>query len=220
MSFESSSDEMQAGGCSAPPPYDDLYRARLGNRLWGDAPGRLLPRLCKLTRSGVVLDAGCGDGKNALYLETLGYDVTGFDLSELALKGLYNRFKDNGLRPRGSYYVADATSFRSIRSFDILISYGLFHCMNKTNRIDAHLRIQNSLMTGGRVAFTCLTDQIPLPDNHSTQGVELVSIEEVDMLFWDWHIEYKEVGTIEEDHLPLVDVHQHSAVWLIARRVG
>ena len=35
---------------------------------------------------GVVLDAGCGTGENALFLSDLGYEVTGIDAAGAAIR--------------------------------------------------------------------------------------------------------------------------------------
>lgn len=41
-----------------------------------------LTRYLKLSEHATVLDLACGKGRHAVYLNTLGYDVTGIDLSE------------------------------------------------------------------------------------------------------------------------------------------
>ena len=62
-------------------PYDRLYEAAQDQVLWGAEPGRLVKRIREFCSGGIVVDAGCGDGKNALFLEMMGFTVIGYDSS-------------------------------------------------------------------------------------------------------------------------------------------
>lgn len=50
----------------------------------------------KYLSKGSVLDLACGDGRNALYLLDMGYEVTALDFSREALKRLDNFCKSRG----------------------------------------------------------------------------------------------------------------------------
>ena len=50
-----------------------------------------------LPEAGTILDLACGKGRHALYLNTLGYDVTGVDLSENSI-GYAKQFENHRLR--------------------------------------------------------------------------------------------------------------------------
>lgn len=175
-------------------------------------------RLTDYLSEGLVLDAGCGDGKNALYLEQRGFSVRGFDRSQVALHGLGNRFRQIRRPVRGIYHLLDARSFHSGRQFNALISYGLYHCLPVTERVAIHQTLQQAVLPGGIVAFTCLTNSIPLPTGHQTPAVSLASVDEVRHLFDGWTMRHFEVGKIREHHKPTIGLHMHSAVWLIAQR--
>ena len=52
---------------------------------WGLEPGDFLFELIKLcppAENTKVLDIGCGEGKDAVFMAEKGYDVTAFDLTE------------------------------------------------------------------------------------------------------------------------------------------
>lgn len=51
-----------------------------------DAPLRLLQETVRWMKPGRALDAGMGRGRNAIFLASLGWEVTGYDLSPDALK--------------------------------------------------------------------------------------------------------------------------------------
>lgn len=200
--------------------YDKLYAASPTGMVWGNSPGRLVARIPKLIPCGIVLDAGCGDGKNALFLEQHGYGVRGFDSSRLAITGLHKRFAAADWPISGRYEVRDVMTgdYDFPEDVDVLISYGLFHCLPPRKRVQLHRRLQRTVRIGGIVVFAALSNKIPLPASHNTPGVSLASSEEVELLFGGWDVVYEEQGVVTEDHLPLVPLHSHHAIWKICQR--
>lgn len=70
---------------------DDLvarWNERYAERgyLWGIEPNRFLVEVAADLPPGRALDLGCGQGRNAVWLATLGHDVTGLDLSPVAIE--------------------------------------------------------------------------------------------------------------------------------------
>ena len=56
---------------------------------WGLEPGGFLKELielCPPSSDKKVLDIGCGEGKDAVYMAQNGYKVTAFDLTENGIK--------------------------------------------------------------------------------------------------------------------------------------
>lgn len=56
---------------------------------WGLEPGSFLEDLiniCPPDANKKVLDIGCGEGKDAVYMAQKGYDVTAFDLTENGIR--------------------------------------------------------------------------------------------------------------------------------------
>lgn len=214
----------QAGsGVLAPNPYERLYRSQAEGLLWGPDPGRLvagLDRWMDLDQPGTVLDAGCGDGKNSLYLERQGFQVLGVDQSHTALAALRRRAARTSQLVQGRYVAADIEDFAADETFDVVVSYGLYHCLDRDRRVAVHRRLQGQVKPGGIVLFTCLIDSVPLAADHFDVQVWLPSESEIMHLFegGTYNIEHWEVGSIVESHLPLVSVHEHQAVWAVARR--
>lgn len=199
-------------------PYDNLYSAREDRILWGAEPGRLIKKIKDYLPSGAILDIGCGDGKNSLFLEKEGFTVTGYDCSIPALQGLKNRFENDGQPIRGTYQLRNIENNIPKGQYDALISYGIFHCLNPQSRISTHLNIQALVKTGGYIFFTCLTDVLPLPARHGTSHIYLAGVKEVKLLLEGWNILHTERGEIVEEHLPVIGEHSHSAIWIIAQK--
>jgi 2-polyprenyl-3-methyl-5-hydroxy-6-metoxy-1,4-benzoquinol methylase len=199
-------------------PYDRLYKSVPENILWGSEPSHLVKKLVLEKNRGKVLDVGCGDGVNAFFLESVGFSVEGFDVSKLALNGLANRFARADSQLQGKYSQADITHVLvQENKYDVVVSCGLYQCLNRTIRKDVHNRIFSGLNRNGVVLFSCLTDNIPVKKNHLTDGIDLVSIAEVKELFSTMFVEYFKEGVIQDSHAPLVGEHEHSIVWVVAR---
>lgn len=198
-------------------PYDRLYEARSGP-LWSGV-GRLVRRIDTWLAPGArIFDAGCGDGKNALHLIQQRYAVEGCDLSSIAIDRLQTRLRAAGHDANGFLVAAVEDLDVSSMAVDGLVSYGLFHCLNKRSRVDEHRRLQTAVRPGGVVIFSGLLDSRPLPPGHGTPGVELAAASEVADLFAGWDLLDREVGSFAEHHEPVVGRHWHDGCWIVARR--
>ena len=69
------------------------------NRLLGNIDIYLLDQILKarFSKEMKILDAGCGEGRNAVYFLNAGYQIFGFDQEELAIQ--YLRFVAKSLQP-------------------------------------------------------------------------------------------------------------------------
>lgn len=69
------------------------------NRLLGNIDIYLLDQVLKgrFTKEMKVLDAGCGEGRNAVYFINQGYQIFGIDRDELSIQ--YCRFRAKSLQP-------------------------------------------------------------------------------------------------------------------------
>ncbi len=99
-----------------------------------------------LTGAGRALDVGCGLGTEAGYLASLGWQVSGVDLSAVALG------RAAGLWPAASFLRADvrALPFRA-RSFDIALDRGCFHYLPASERAWYAAEVQRVLRPGGKL---------------------------------------------------------------------
>jgi hypothetical protein len=121
--------------------------------------------------------------------------------------------------PKWKYMTESIKNFTSDDHFDAIISYGVYHCLDTKNRITINKIIQDCLKQWWYLFFTCLTDTLPLPSNHGTEKLVLVNKSEIkESLKW-YNIVYQENGIIKENHLPVIGEHQHSAIWIIAKKL-
>ena len=78
--------------------WDSRYADR--EQLWSGRPnGALVAEVAKL-RPGRVLDVGCGEGADAIWLASRGWDVTALEVSGVALKRAAGHARDAGVAVR------------------------------------------------------------------------------------------------------------------------
>jgi len=106
-------------------------------------------------KSWSVLDVGCGDGKNSLYLAGLGYNkVEAFDLSENAIAKLNRLAASKDLRVNA--WTQDLTQFMFSKPYDLVMSFGTLHLWKKNAGKISYSRPRKTLMLMGYTSFSFL----------------------------------------------------------------
>jgi len=72
-----------------------------------------------------LLDLGCGQGRDALFLGRIGYRVVGVDISDVGIQQLNTAAQKEKLQVKG--LVADIYSFAISDEFDIVLLDSIFH---------------------------------------------------------------------------------------------
>jgi SAM-dependent methyltransferase len=209
--------ESPAASVGSVGAYDTLYRA-LGV-VWPKRPGRMVRRASEMCPPAHALDAGCGDGKDAMHLASQGWDVSAFDVSKLALAGL--RARQAAMRSVRSLNVlhGDAAELEwPSASFQLVVAYGLYHCLDDDRLRRAHAYLDAALAPGGLFAFAAFNNDLPLPNDHGTVGIVLRPRLHIIELLVGWKVESLEFGTIAESHLPVIGCHEHALTWGLFRK--
>ena len=98
----------------------------------------IYPYLERYSKSGAVLDLGCGPGNTANELNANIYtSYVGVDISEAALAKAKRRTKDNGRENKNSFVLSDFMSYQPAQRFDlILFRESMYHIpLNKVGLI-------------------------------------------------------------------------------------
>jgi SAM-dependent methyltransferase len=103
--------------------WDDRYRS--SELIWGIAPNRWVEQELAGLPAGRALDVACGEGRNALWLAALGWQVTAVDFSPVALEKA-RALEERALAERVgiarvSWRCADATAYRHDGSVDVAL---------------------------------------------------------------------------------------------------
>lgn len=137
--------------------YDERYKKvyEAGANLWeSDQPnGSLLMMLQKhpYLLQGRIIDLGCGEGRDSLYLAQQGLEVTGLDVSKAALDKA--RLRASELKLTCVTFVeTNVIYLRNVKSatYDLALNMGCLHMMTDEQHRRRHLeRVYEILKTGG-----------------------------------------------------------------------
>ena len=140
--------------------FESAYRT-------GDPPwdiGRPQPAIVELAQrhaiAGAVVDIGCGTGENALYLASLGLEVTGVDAAPTAIARARQKASQRHLTV--DFIVGDALELASLaRTFDSAIDCGLFHTFADPDRPRFERSLHAVLRPGARYFLLCFSEDEP-----------------------------------------------------------
>jgi tellurite methyltransferase len=103
--------------------FDSHYRKH--ECYWGKQPSALTVELLRYKNSGDVLDLGVGEGRDALFLEKNGFNLTGVDTSNAGIEKFRSSSRNLGLRVQT--HVADIRDFKYTKDYDVIISNATLH---------------------------------------------------------------------------------------------
>ena len=125
------------------PYYHILYKER------GDEEAQLFMRnlvsLLKLKPGSSILDLACGKGRHSIYLNRLGYEVTGVDLSENSISHA-KKFENENLR-FDVHCMCEPVGKKFDAVFNLFTSLGYFE--NEEDNFEAISAIKKELKEGG-----------------------------------------------------------------------
>ena len=131
---------------------DDYY--------WGVEPGGFLNELIELSapsKDKKVLDIGCGEGKDAVYMAQKGYDVTAFDLTENGIRKTIALADKRGVKLNA--YVDDINTFETDEQFDIIYSTGTVQYLFDENKKEFFDKLEKITKPGGIVYINVFVEK-------------------------------------------------------------
>ena len=117
----------------------------------------------KIIKPCKVLDLGCGQGRNSLYLSLLGYDVTSWDHNENSLQFLNETKEKENLKIQTALYNINEANIQE--NYDFIVSTVVFMFLDRT-RVPAILEnMQRHTNPGGYnlIVAAMSTPEVPCP---------------------------------------------------------
>lgn len=135
-------------------PYDKYYQTE---NLFGDPYPELIDYFKTQPDRGKLLDLGCGQGRNAIALARLGYDVTGIDNSVVGIEQMQQVARNHDLNIQG--IVADIYQVDDFSTYDFILLDSMFHFRKQELEIESALvrRIIEGAKKGTQIVF-CIQD--------------------------------------------------------------
>jgi SAM-dependent methyltransferase len=103
---------------SAEQFWENFYLDR--DQVWSGEPNPLLVREVGSVTAGTALDVGCAEGADAVWLASLGWQVTAVDVSETALRRAAARAEAAGVGDRIDWQRHDLSSTFPEGTFDLV----------------------------------------------------------------------------------------------------
>jgi len=120
-------------------------------RIWSGKVNTTLAGILEELTPGTALDLGCGEGGDALWLASRGWQVTGVDISDTAIERAKAAAKEAGSLPGSVEFLArDLETWEDERAFD-LVTLSFFHAPFDFQRTAIQRRATARVAPGGRI---------------------------------------------------------------------
>jgi cyclopropane fatty-acyl-phospholipid synthase-like methyltransferase len=184
---------------------------------FGESPNNTIVEFEKtFKKSGYILDVGCGEGKNSLYLAKKDFlNIDAFDISENAINKL-KRLADKRVLNINSW-VDNLCEFKFTKTYDLIMSFGTLHFVEKDNWKKFILNAKNNTSISGVHIIQLFTNKLPATPDIAPFAVGMADEAEIKELYQDWEIVQFKSYIFDDEH-PGVPKHQHASNKIVARR--
>lgn len=171
-----------------------------------------------LSPGSSVLDLGCGEGRNAIYLASLGHHVTALDLSKNAIEKLrkISERLDLGIQT----IVGDVGEFDPMgQRYDFVLAHCSLHFIPKRKWMPLLEKIRQLTNPGGFHNITSImdTEQYPIPTECS--HANSFQRGDLDRFYANWQVLRSDYYAKWDSH-PNIAVHVHVVEKFVARNIA
>lgn len=157
---------------------------------WGTQHADFCDELIKIRpfpQAKRVLDIGCGEGKDAVYMAKQGYEVTAFDLTENGIRKTKALAVKSGVNIDA--YVDDINTFQVTGRFDIVYSTGTVQYLFEENKEAFFQKIAGITNRNGIVYFNVFVEKpfLELPPDWDIEE-KMWKSGELFTYFADWKV--------------------------------
>ncbi|GAA2236818.1 class I SAM-dependent methyltransferase [Rarobacter faecitabidus] len=187
-----SADESQT---SSDPTQFWQDRYGQSDRIWSGKPNAIVEEIASRLPAGRALDLGCGEGGDAVWLATRGWQVAGVDISEIAIGRARAAALEAGVAARTQFIAADLTTFEFGRPFDLVMS-SFFHSPVALERTEILRRSAETVAPGGHFLLLTHAAFPPWATSPDRETHRLLSPAEdlaaLDLAPDSWHVDVAE----------------------------
>jgi len=127
------------------PSFDETYSKQ--KEFFGHAYQELQNYFYNYPKKGTLLDLGSGQGRDSLYLASIGYQVTAVDNSMVGICQTLIKARKMGLKLKA--IEADVFNVQLEEKFDIILFDMLLHAFRKTQQLELLQKFSNYLKFSG-----------------------------------------------------------------------
>ena len=169
-----------------------------------------------LTVPSLVLDVGCGEGRNSIFLASQNHVVEAFDLSEAGIKKAKMVALSMNLEIK--FWSENLSDFEFQKEYDVILSHGVLHLPEQQYRDKFILDAQKNTTKGGFHFIGVFTDRLPATPDNAPFTKSLFHIGELPEKYKEWEIIHHLEGTVTDEH-PGGIKHEHAFERIIAKKL-
>ena len=177
-------------GYRSPILADYEARYQSAEYYWGIEPNRLCYDILRMrppVKPYKVLDIGCGEGKDAVFLARNGYRVSAIDIAENGLEK--GRILAEKCHTHVDFFKADISDYRLTEKYDIILSSGVFHFLRPEIREEVTDNLKKFTNEGGIHALNVFVSKPYLKRSGQKKGNRYEwKSGELLTYYHDWHL--------------------------------
>ena len=195
------------------PFWEESYKDDDATTFGKEPNPTIKERWTLFTKNGTVLDVGCGEGKNAIFLAKKGFVVDAFDISESGIEKLKRLALKNHVKVNA--WVQNLLDYTSEKQYDVVTSHGTLHFIPKQEWKNFILKVKKQTKSGGVHIMQIFTNTIPASPDIAPFVKGLADEGELFELYDDWKIIETKSYVFEDEH-PGVKKHLHASNKIVA----
>lgn len=164
------------------------------------------------------MDIGAGDGRNALFLASSGFNVVALDLAPTGLKNIVKKAAAQDLTDRIKVVTANITEYKPDVSYENVITNFTLHFVGAENIIPVLEKMVSLTRSGGINLIDDFTQNGPLAVNRPDNYVTPLLLED----FYDkkgWKILYSDTRPVKTKAFESPGrLYTHEAIAFIAKK--
>lgn len=169
-----------------------------------------------LKKQSNILEVGCGEGQNVIYLAEQGYcNIDAFDISEAGIAKLKKQCKIKHLNMNA--YVDDLTTYSFDKKYDWIMSFATLCFVEKSAWKQFISRAKENTNADGIHIMHIFTDTVPASPDIAPFAVGLAKENEMKEMYSDWKILQFQSYTFEDEH-PNVPKHMHAVNKIVVQK--
>ena len=159
--------------------YEDRYKKVHSEKklAWaGEGHSPSIEKILKkyhASKKSTILEIGCGEGQNAIYLLSQGYNVLASDVSPEAIRWCKQKAKEKNV-PESQFFVMDILNNTLAEKYDFIYSVAVLHMLVEQADRDKFLSfVHDHLKDKGRAIIVIMGDGVETRKTDTTKAFDL-----------------------------------------------
>ena len=164
-----------------------------------------------------ILDVGCGEGRNSIFLAKQGHTVDAFDISAAGIEKAKAIAQAENVAV--NFFCCDLGAFVFTETYDVILSHGVLHLPHKEVRDAFVAQMQRNTNHDGLNFVGIFTNRLPATPDNAPFTNSLFDVGELPQKYAGWQLCHHLEDIFHDEH-PGGIQHEHAYERIIARRMS